>query len=140
MSIELIAEAIGEIASEITAIQTVYTKPIFELSRKLPAILVMYDGFEQSPLELHSDVMDYKYELTVYYRLEGTDIGPLWTRVCGLANTVVSKYRQHYTLHGTVLKSRIISGRPIVDVPTTVQAKPKWIGHTFKLIASAEEF
>lgn len=140
MNIEDIATAIGEIASEISGIQTVYTKPVWELSRKLPSILVLYDGFDNMPLELHSDEMSYKYEMTLYFRLEGTDVGPLWSRVCTFANVIVSTFRLEPTLHDTVLKSRIVSGRPIVDVPTTVQAKPKWIGHTFKLHASAEEF
>ncbi len=140
MSIHNISAAIGDIASEITDIKTIHTKPVFDLSRKLPAITVLYDGFEQGAFGFVSDEMSRRFVLTIYFSLEGRDLVSLWDRVCNLSDEVTTTFRQHYTLNDTVLKSSIVSGRPIIDVPTTVQAKPKWIGHTFRLNASAEEF
>jgi hypothetical protein len=140
-NINAVAEAIGTMIRDVTGIAAVYTTPRWTLTRKLPAILVLYDGFSQTSMTFRTDRTVYTFKLTVYWALEGQGekVDALWENIGSTAREIVTALRADQKLRGTALLSRVTRGRPIIHLPEFVQAKPRWIGHSFQVEAVLEE-
>jgi hypothetical protein len=134
-----VAEAIGELASTITGIENIETRPKFTAGRSLPAIFVSYDGFKQGPMTFKSWQMIYTFQLTLYLALDGHNMEPQWDSLLDLSNKIADTFRSSFTLEGAAFKAVIVSGRAIIDIPRTQGKKSAWIGHRFQLEVTMEE-
>jgi hypothetical protein len=134
-----IADAIGNLASTITGIENIETRPKFTAGRSLPAIFVTYDGFKQGPMTFKSWEMLYTFQLTLYLSIDGRNIESQWDSLLDLSNKIADTFRRSFTLEGEAFKAVIVSGRAIIDIPRTPGKKSSWIGHRFQLEVTMEE-
>ncbi len=132
MSIASIETEIDTLVSEITDIKETYTYPVFRLSRRLPALMIIYDGIDQDYEAVQQTETKYRYEFTLYFPAEGRNLESNWADLKSTAIKVLNKFRNNPTLNNIVLQSIIRTGRTIIDVD---QERPKWIGHSFVLEA-----
>jgi hypothetical protein len=139
--ISQIQDKIVEYANEIQSLKAVYTSPTFELGRQLPALTIMYNGFAQAPFTQTTWLLEYDFEFTLYLPFEGRNTDRLWESMQAITLKVLETFRDdaHWQLGGLVIWSIIDRGRPIVDVPSNPEGKPKWIGHTFSMQVKVEE-
>jgi len=139
-NLQIIAEAIGEVAQTITGISNVETKPKFTAGRTLPALFVTYEGFRQKPMTFGpSWKMTYSYNLTLYLAIDGANMETQWDSLLELSNALADTFRNSFTLEGTVFKAAILNGKTIIQIPKNPTSRPKWIGHRFVLEVSMEE-
>jgi hypothetical protein len=134
-----IADAIGELARDISGIENVETRPKFTAGRSLPAIFVSYDSFKQGPMTFRSWSMIYTFHLTLYFALDGHNIEPQWDSLLEISNKIADTFRNSFTLEGTAFKAVIVGGRAIIDIPRVPGKKSSWIGHRFQLDVTMEE-
>jgi DNA-binding XRE family transcriptional regulator len=134
------AEAIGALASTITGIENVETRPKLTAGRNLPAIFVTYDSFKQAPMTFGPTwEMVYTFQLTLYLALDGRNMETQWDSLLDLSNKIADTFRSSFTLEGTAWSAVILGGRAIIDTPRSPQAKSSWIGHRFQLEVTFEE-
>jgi len=139
-TLQIVAEAIGSLAQEITGIKNVETKPKFTAGRSLPALFVTYEGFRQLPLTFGpSWKMIYSFNLTLYLPLDGRNIETQWDSLLDLSNEIADTFRRSFTLESVAFKSEVLSGKPIIHIPKVPDGKPKWVGHRFNLEVTMEE-
>ena len=139
MSIRAIEAAIVSTAETVVELKKVYDYPVLELGRDLPALEVRYDGFTQRPsADSHTD-MYYSFELTLFLPLEGRSMAADWEQLKETTEDLLQAYRKNYGLNGTVWLSMIEGGQPIIEVQSDPRNKPKYIGHTFRLVARKEQ-
>jgi len=138
-NLQAAAEEIGLIASAITGIENVETKPKFSAGRNLPALFVTYDGFKQGPMTFRSWQMIYTFQLTLYLSIDGRNMEPQWDSLLDLSNKIADTFRSSFTLDDVAWKAIIVGGRAIIDIPRTPGGKSAWIGHRFQLEVTFEE-
>ena len=129
---------IVRIVSTVQPIKATYTAPLFTVGRALPALLVLYSGFAQQPFTQDSFVIQFDFDCTLYMPLEGRDPTSSWDEIKQMTLDLLKAFRDDWQLGGVVLWSIIDEGRPIVDVPASPKLKPKWVGHTFKLLTKVQ--
>lgn len=139
MGLAEVETQIVTLAREIVDLQAVYDYPVFDLGRKLPALLVLYDGVAQEPGPAKATDTEWAWEFTLYLPAEGRKLETVWDEVKDLAVSVLDKFRANPGLNETAWTSIIESGEPVIDIPADPKAKPKWVGHSFRLIARLEE-
>jgi len=138
-NLQNVAEAIGALASTVTGIDHVETRPKLTAGRSLPAIFVTYDGFKQGPMTFKSWEMLYTFQLTLYLAIDGRNIEAQWDSLLDLSNKIADTFRSSFTLEGAAFKAVIVSGRAIIDLPRTPNQKSTWMGHRFQLEVTMEE-
>jgi len=139
-NLQLIADAVGEIAQTITGIANVVTKPVVTVGRTLPAIFVVYEGFRQKPMTFGPTwKMTYTYTMTLYFAIDGANMETQWDSLLELSNEIADTFRNSFTLDGAVYKAEITHGKAIIQIPKIPTSRPKWIGHRFMLDVEMEE-
>lgn len=139
-NLQIISEAIGELASQVSGIANVETKPKIVAGRVLPSIFVVYEGFRQKPMTFGpSWRMIYNYNLTLYLALDGANLETQWDSLLELSNAIADTFRRSYDLGGIAFKAEIVHGKAIIHIPRNPATKPKWIGHRFSMDVTMEE-
>jgi len=136
MSIQTIETQIEALVAEVTEVQAVYDYPVAELGRKLPALVVLYDGFGQDFEATRQTDTTYRWELSLYWAAEGRTLEDVWDLVKTTVPLILNKFRQSPQLNGAVWGSILRSGEPIIEV---VNDLPRVIGHSFLLEATQTE-
>jgi len=131
MSIEVIENQIETLVSEVVDIKAVYDYPVVELGRKLPALIVIYDGFEQGFEAVKQTETTYRFEFTLYFAAEGKKLKSVWDAVKTVSKAILDKFRSNPTLNDTVYQSIIRRGNTMIEAAD----RPRWLGHTFVLEA-----
>ena len=139
MAITSIEAEIVKIANTVVELKKVYDYPVFTLGREMPALEIRYDGFTQKPsADSHTDVY-YSWELTLFLSLEGRSVQDRWDDLKSVTEELLQAFRQDYSLGGTVWLSMIEGGSPIIEAPSDPRNKPKYVGHTFRLVTRKEQ-
>ncbi len=139
MSIPTIEAAISSIVAGVTSIQAAYTYPVAELGRKLPALLILYDGFDQEPAAVTDTETAWRFEFTLYLPADGKTLQKAWTDLKTLVPAILSAFRVNPGLNASCYDSIIQAGEPIMHIPQEPNGQPKFVGHTFKLTARKVE-
>ena len=129
MSIATIEAQIEVLVAEVTAIKAKYDYPALELGKKLPALIIIYDGVSQDYEATTQTDTTYRFEFTLYYRAEGKTLKTNWDAMKADAKSLLDKFRANPDLNNTCWTSIIRSGRTIIDAAN----EPKFIGHSFTL-------
>ena len=139
MSLQDIREALTSLAKQVADVKAVYDYPVTELGRDLPALTIIYDGFEQRPGPALSTDVDWIFEMALYIPFDGRSAKTPSRTMEELAEAVLAKFRANPGLLSTCWIHTIQSGQPVLEVPDEPTGKPRWVGHTFRLLARNEE-
>ena len=121
-------------------INQVYDYPVADIGRNLPALVLIYNGFNQEHEAVRQTDTTYNFEFTLYLPAEGRTLENNWNDIKQLSTKVLNRYRQKATLNSQVWGSIITSGDTIIDAESRAQGrKTKWIGHTFNLEVTKTE-
>ena len=121
-------------------INAVYNYPVHDIGRNLPALVNIYDGFNQSHEAVRQTNTTYVFEFTLYLPAEGKTLENNWNDLKQIAIKVINRYRMNSTLNSQVWGSIITSGNTIIDANARGEGKKtRWIGHTFTLQATKTE-
>lgn len=136
-------EAVGKLVvatfTDVVQVKKTYDFPVFEIGRPLPALVVVYDGFEQEPMSQDSYLLKLRYECALYLPLETQDVRKPWVEMQGLAGQLVDVFRDDPTLDDRVFAASLDAGEAVVHAPADPHRKPIWIGHTFAVTVGVEE-
>jgi hypothetical protein len=140
MSIQAIEAQIIATVATVTEINASYTYPVADLGRKLPALVVIYDGFQQTPGPDKATDLAWRWEFTLFLPAEGKSLEKSWTDLKALVPKVLQAFRRNPGLdgNGTCWTSIIEAGDPIIHAAQP-GAPTQFVGHTFRLVARKEE-
>jgi len=129
MGIATIEQAIADIFASVTSIKKVYFRPVTEIGRQLPALVIRYNGFEQVFATMDDKYrIVYHFAIDLFYPADGKTFESSWNNLKNLVPDIVAAFRSDFQLRGTCLMSNLESGEPVI----TTEATPH-IGHTFRL-------
>lgn len=138
MSIAAIEAQIVATVATVTDIQATYNYPVADLGRKLPALVIIYDGFEQTPGPDKATELAWRWEFTLFLPAEGKSLAQNWAGLKALVPQVLQAFRRNPGLGGTCWSSLIEAGQPIIHAAQP-GAPTQFIGHTFRLVVRKEE-
>ena len=140
MSIKAIEEQIEILVNEVIDISKYYDYPVADIGRNLPALVNIYNGFNQEHEAVKQTDTTYNFELTIYLPAEGKTLKNNWDDMKDLTVDILNKFRANATLNCQVWSSIVTSGDTIIDAEGRAEGrKTKWIGHTFNLEATRTE-
>ena len=140
MSIKDIESQIEILVNEVIEIKQYYNYPVADIGRNLPALVNIYDGFNQAHEAVKQTDTTYNFEFTLYLPAEGKTLKTNWDNLKDLVILVLNKFRSNATLNSQCWGSIITAGNTIIDAVGRGEArKTKWIGHTFNLQATKTE-
>lgn len=132
MTIRTVQSAIVAVMQELLPdIKAVYEYPIAEVGRTLPAIAVVFDGFEQDRARNNRT---WRYELTLFLPADGKRLDNVWGAMVDLIPQVLDAFNSDPALGGTCWRSLVTTGDPVIHIPQGA-GSVQFIGHTFTLEA-----
>lgn len=130
-SIEAVEKEIANIIGGIVELEAAYTYPVVELGRMLPALVVLYDGFNQERMSRTMHNLTWSFEFTVYLPADGKRLDGPWERLLVLVPSIVDAFRANPSLNGVARDSMIENGEPIMHTPAS--GTSQFVGHSFHL-------
>lgn len=136
MSISAIQAGIVSTVSSITELKAVYTYPITDLGRKLPALVVLYDGFDQVWTGETGHEIRWRFEFSLFLPADGKNLKAVWDELIALVPALLGAFRNNPGLGGTCWISDIEAGETVIHAAAAESAR--FVGHTFRLVAKVE--
>ncbi len=123
---------------EITGIKQTYDYPVLDIGRKLPCLIILYDGFGQEPGAAKTSQVIWRWKLTLCYALE-TPLSGRWADLKALVPEILDKFRANPGLGGTCWYAVLKAGEAVIHAPADPNEGPRWFGHEFILEATTHE-
>jgi hypothetical protein len=133
--IELISDEIISIVSSVTTLEATYDYPVVKLGRQLPALIILYDGFNQSKEAVNQTGTSWNYTMLLYLAAEGRNLETSWNSLVDLVPQILDEFRANPGLNDTCWGSVVTSGKPLLtEVDNT-----RLLVHDFNLVAQKVE-
>jgi len=123
---------------EITGIKKSYDYPVLDIGRKVPCLIILYDGFSQEPEAALTTSVTWRWKLTLCYALESA-LKNRWADLKDLVPEILDKFRANPGLGGTCWYAELKAGEAVIHVPADPSEGPRWFGHEFTVEVTTEE-
>ncbi len=131
--IDDVEKQIEAIAKTVVDLKTVLTYPVQDVPGQLPALSIIYKGFNQVPATNKNTDNVWRYELTLMIAIE--NLKKSWLVMKSITPEFLQAFRQNPGLNGECYYSIITSGEAFIN---TSENKSHF-GHTYNLEVHREE-
>ncbi|SMB97949.1 hypothetical protein SAMN00808754_2044 [Thermanaeromonas toyohensis ToBE] len=126
--IQEIEGALAQILAGVTGIKRVVNYPVNEVGRDLPAVFLVYDGFDQRLLNNEIGRITLKWKATVVWPLDTKTVQRSWDQMKSLVPSILAALRNKADLGGLCHGLAVEAGEPVISTGDI-----QYIGHTLNI-------
>lgn len=127
--IQEIEQALVNLLSEVSEVRNIITHPMSEVGRTLPALVLVYEGFDERLQTNETGRITLRWKATLVWALDGKSTETVWVMVKQVADRLINVVRNNATLNGLVHGLLIDSGEPVIGSGDGYA----YIGHSFTI-------
>lgn len=126
--INVIEDALAQILAGVAGVKKVIRHPINDLGRELPAIILLYAGFDQRLTTAETGRITLKWKATIVWPLDARTAQGSWDQVKTLVPAIFTALRNNATLSGLCHGVLVEAGEPTIST-----GEVQYVGHSFNI-------